>query len=254
MRGGLLTIGVILLVLGAIFYFLPSTEEDTLRDSVDTTTYQTLNESNDTLYADETTYATMNTTNTTSTTTSTRTNTTRNQSMAGANAQDRDGNGIPEVYLVMTDDNSFRPATDSEVNQIMDAFESGTQAVSERNQNRDIEDAEPLGEQTSNQTDEEIAQGPIIYNDSPANNTNESGFVADMFGEEENPGAATAATSTSGWVRTLSLLAMIAGAILIILGLLLPSREESESRARTSSSPSKVTRYEEEETVIRKRR
>jgi hypothetical protein len=284
MRSGLLTVGIILLVLGAIFYFVPSpaTAYNDNTASVDTTkyvegdAYQTYTGSyglNNTNTTNDTMTAANDDTTTTSTTTSNAFDQDTTTTSNGDTTTTSD-NGVTVIYVFMDCDGSIFPLTSNNVPAGADTscgtapdFDTG-RTVSETY--GDTTNSDTTTTSVGNSTNDTMTVGTNQGTDSTDTTTVSSTGTEAGTGGSDTTGAAitndgtsdststdssetsstddttTTASSFGGsTMRTLALIAMILGAILTVLGLILPSADEAtDRRARTTGTSGRRVEYE----------
>lgn len=209
MRSGLLALGVILLMLGAIFYFLPSST--TQEASVTTQTYAS--------------HDGMNQTNNVTATANRDTNDEETEDLA-------DDSNIMTIYIYMDENGN----TYDEQGNIINTATAGTDPDASSYRAQDIANTrQTVSDDASAQnTETQTTQKGQDTVDNTENTSNTS---------DREEVSESAAVASSGIKRTLSVLSMIAGAILTILGLVLP-RRRVEYR-RTAGAPGR--RVDDEE-------
>jgi hypothetical protein len=279
MRPGLLAIGIILLVLGALGYFLPdadtttsvetTSDRDTVQArSVDTETYATL----DTGIDDDTdTDDNMNETNSTETT-SDRTSMTTTSTTTTDVYETTADNGVPVAYVYL-DSQGNMYNEDGEFMGTGLGSADMTTTVADRYGTSGTADTTYTGTSAYETTTDRTG----TYAGNTSNQTGQAGTYArtDVYGTEttadtsgdtladstqragviDDDTETTAVTTTgNGWLRTLSILAMVIGALLTILGLVLPNREEVAVHDRHTRTHDAAGRrvYEREEVHHRK--
>lgn len=272
MRSGLLAVGVILLVLGAIFYFVPTPATATQEDSVTTTTYAT----ND-AWGNNTTNNSTNMTDTWSdrqtvsdswTTTSVTSDTER------VNTADTDDEGVPVAYVYLDDNGDMFSengkflgsglGTSDMTTTVGERY--GTSTVSDTGAQSGSYDTTTAQAGTTDTATggagdvyadrQTVAETENVDTQAVYADGNDSNASSTLFGDDRENLAAGGAAGGANWIRTLSVLAMVLGAILAILGLVLPSRDydRADHRARTAGPAGRRVRYERDEEVVTHRR
>jgi hypothetical protein len=322
MRSGLLTVGIILLVLGAIFYFVPRPATATDTSSVDTTKYQTMDNGSsgnafDYYYNSDSTTNSMgngsnNTRNTTGdntfvgttgtttdrtttstidTTTSTVANTAVSTTSSGTevisifmDCQGRifpyNGNTVPagadtscgtapnfdngrtvaETYgnnsgtvdntgttttaYNSNGSNGSDTTTVSDTGSYGSSGTMGTTTDSTTGSNGDNGSAN-TGSTSGTSDTTTTSSGSGVYNQGNDQTTVDQTSGDNYTNDTTNASATASSLSTfgGGALRTLALIAMILGAILTVLGLILPSPAE-DRRARASGASGRKVEYE----------